>query len=89
MTIDYQIRDEKLQVDINRKQEKYLQYHKLINILINGKTDKYEYITGKVEMSSDQIQIIEEDKFIYPTLKKALEEGKKKEKEASLLLWLL
>ena len=54
--------------------------------MINGKTDKYEYITGKVKISSDQIQIIEEDKFIYPTLKKALEEGKKKEKEASLLL---
>ena len=71
---------------LTEKQEKYLQYHELINILINGKTDKYEYITGKVEMSSDQIQIIEEDKFIYPTLKKALEEGKKKEEEASLLL---
>ena len=71
---------------LTEKQEKYLQYHELINILINGKTDKYEYITGKVKISSDQIQIIEEDKFIYPTLKKALEEGKKKEKEASLLL---
>ena len=71
---------------LTEKQEKYLQYHELLNILINGKTDKYEYITGKVKMSSDQIEIIEEGKFIYPTLKKALEEGKKKEKEASLLL---
>ena len=64
------------------KQEKYLQYHQLINILINGKIDKNEYLTGKVKMPSDQIQFIEEGKFTYSTLEKALEKETEKEKEA-------
>ena len=71
---------------LTEKQEKYLEYHQLINILINGKIDKYEYITGKVKLSSDQIQTIEESKFTNPALKKSLEEEKKKEKEALFLL---
>ena len=40
MTIDDQIRDEKLQYDINRKVAK-------IPALSSGKIDKYEYLTGK------------------------------------------
>ena len=40
MTIDDQIRDEKLQYDINKKATK-------ISALSPGKTDKYEYLTGE------------------------------------------
>ena len=67
---------------VTEKQEKYLQYHQLINILINGKIDKYEYLTGKVKMPTDQIQFIEEGKFTYPNLEKALEKETEEEKEA-------
>ena len=59
-----------------------MQYHQLINILINGKIDKYEYLTGQVKMPTDQIQFIEEGKFTYPTLEKALEKETEEEKEA-------
>ena len=40
MTIDDKIRDEKLQHGINREAAK-------ISALSSGKTDKYEYLTGK------------------------------------------
>ena len=40
MTIDDQIRDEKLQCDINREVAK-------ISTLSSNKFDKYEYLTGK------------------------------------------
>ena len=50
--------------------------------MINGKIDKYEYLTGKVKMPTDQIQFIEEGKFTYPTLEKALEKETEEEKEA-------
>ena len=40
MTIDDQIRDEKLQYDINREAVK-------ISALCSDKTDKYEYGTGE------------------------------------------
>ena len=40
MTIDDQIRDEKLQYDINREAAKIL-------ALSSGKIDKYEYLTGE------------------------------------------
>ena len=40
MTIDDQIRDEKLQYDINREAAK-------ISALSSGKTDEYEYGTGE------------------------------------------
>ena len=40
MIIDDQIRDEKLQYDINREAAKILP-------LSSGKIDKYEYLTGK------------------------------------------
>ena len=39
MTIEDQIRDEKLQHDINREAAK-------ISVLSSGKSDKYEYLTG-------------------------------------------
>ena len=53
MTIDDQIRDEKLQYDINRKAAK-------ISALPSGKIDKYEYLTGEEIVPSNQKQTIEQ-----------------------------
>ena len=53
VTIDDQIRDEKLQYDINREAAK-------ISALSSGKINKYEYLTGKEILPSKQKQIIEQ-----------------------------
>ena len=66
MTINDQIRDEKLQYDINREAAK-------ISALSSGKIHKYEYLTGKDILPSNQQQIIEQAKFIYYPLRKAIE----------------
>ena len=66
MTINDQIRDEKLQCDINRKAAE-------ISALSSGKIDKYEYLTGKEILPSNQKQIIEQAKCTYFTLGKAFE----------------
>ena len=66
MTIEDQIKDEKLQYDINREAAK-------ISALSSGKIDKYEYLTGEEILPSNQQQIIQQDKFNYSTLGKALE----------------
>ena len=66
MTLKDQIRDEKLQYDINRETEK-------ISALSSGKTDKYEYLTGEEMLPSNQKQIIEQAKFTYSPLGKAFE----------------
>ena len=58
MTIEDQIRDEKLQYDINRESVK-------ISALSSGKIDKYEYLTGEEILPSNQQQIIELAKFTY------------------------
>ena len=47
MTVDDQIRDEKVQSDINRKAVK-------ISALSSGKIDKYEYLVGKEILPSNQ-----------------------------------
>ena len=52
MTINDQIRDEKLQYDINREAAK-------ISALSSGKIDKYEYLTGEEILPLDHQQIIE------------------------------
>ena len=52
MTINDQIRDEKLQYDINREAAK-------ISALSSSKIHKYEYLTGGDILSSNQQQIIE------------------------------
>ena len=64
MTIEYQIRDEKLQYDINREAAK-------ISALSSGKLDKYEYLTGEEILPSNQQQIIQQAKFNYSPLGKA------------------
>ena len=66
MTINDQIRDEKLQYDTNRKVAK-------ISALSSEKIDKYEYLTGKDILPSNQQQIIEQVKFTYSPFRKAFE----------------
>ena len=66
MTINDQIRDEKLKYDINREAAK-------ISSLSSGKIDKYEYLTGEEIFPSNQKQIIEQAKFTYSPLGKAFE----------------
>ena len=66
MTIVDQIKDEKLQYDINRENAK-------ISALSSGKLDKYEYLTGEEILPSNQQQIIQQTKFNYSPLGKALE----------------
>ena len=63
MTINDQIRDEKLQYDINREAAK-------ISALSSGKIHKYEYLTGEDILPSNQQQIIEQAKFTYSPLGK-------------------
>ena len=66
MTIDDQIKGEKLQYNINRETA-------TISALSSGKIHKHEYITGEDLFPSDQQQIIEQAKFTYSSLGKALE----------------
>ena len=66
MTINDQIRDEKLQYDINREAAK-------ISALSSGKIHKYEYLTGKDILPSNQQQIIEQARFTYSPLGKPFE----------------
>ena len=64
MTISDQIKDEKLQYDINREAAK-------ISALSSAKLHKYEYLTGGDILPSNQQQIIEQTKFTYSPLGKA------------------
>ena len=66
MTINDQIRDEKLQYDINREAAK-------ISALSSGKIHKYEYLTGEDILPSNQQQITEQAKFTYSPLTKTFE----------------
>ena len=66
MTIDDQIRDGKLQYDINREAGK-------ISALSSNKIGKYEYLTGGEILPSNQKQTIEQAKFTYSSLRKAFE----------------
>ena len=66
MTINDQIRDEKLKYDINREAVK-------ISALSSGKIHKYEYLTREDILPSNQQQIIEQARFSYYPLGKAFE----------------
>ena len=70
MTIEDQIKDEKLQYNINREAAK-------ISALSSDKLDKYEYLTGEEILPSNQQQIIQQVKFTYSPLGKALEKQRK------------
>ena len=65
MTIDDKTIDQKIQNDINREAAK-------ISALSSGKIDKYEYLTGEEILPSGQTRIIEQAKFTYSPLGKAL-----------------
>ena len=66
MTINDQIRNEKLQYDVNREAAK-------IPALSSGIIHKYEYLTGENVLPSNQQQTIEQTKFTYYPLGKAFE----------------
>ena len=70
MTIEDQIKDVKLQYDINREAAK-------ISALSSDKIDKYEYLTGEEILPSNQKQIIEQAKFTYSPLGKVLKNKQK------------
>ena len=50
ITIDDEIRDEKLQCDINREAAE-------ISVLLSGKVDKNEYLTGEEILRSEKSRI--------------------------------
>ena len=66
MTIDDQIRDEKLQYDINTEAAKQAD-------LSSNKIGNYEYLTGEEILPSNQKQIIEQAKFAYSPSGKGFE----------------
>ena len=70
MTIEDQIKDEKLQYDINRETAK-------MSALSSGKLGKYEYLNGEEILPSNQQQIIEQTKFTYSPLGKVFEKQTK------------
>ena len=66
MTIDDKIWDEKKQYDVNREAAK-------VSALSSGKIDKYEFLIVREILPSDQSRIIEQAKFAYSPLGKAVE----------------
>ena len=66
MTIDNQIRDEKLQYDTNTEAAKTF-------ALSSNKFNKYEYLTCEEILPSNQERMIEQAKFPYSPLEKAFE----------------
>ena len=66
MTINYQMKDEKLQYNINREAAKMFG-------LSSGKRHKYEYLTGEDILPSTQQLIIEQTKFNNSLLGKAFD----------------
>ena len=64
MIIDGQIRDEKLEYDINREAAK-------ISALSSNKIGTYEFLTDEEILPHNQKQLIEQAKFIYSHLEKA------------------
>ena len=71
MTIDDNVKDEKLQVDINKEAVR-------ISALSSGKTDKYEYLTREDILRPNQSRMIEHVNFAYSPLGKVLEKQTKK-----------
>ena len=69
MTTDKKNRDEKLQHNIKETAK--------ISGLSSGKIDKYEYFVDEEILSSSPIQIIQQAKFNYSPLERALEKQTK------------
>ena len=72
MPINDKIIDEKLQYNINRETAK-------ISALSSGKFDKYEFLTSKKILPSNQRQVIEQAKLTYSPLGKAFEKQTEKQ----------
>ena len=70
MAIEDQIKNKKLQYEINREAAK-------ISALSSGKIDKYEYLTGEEILPTNQQQIIKKAKLTYSPLKKLLKNKQK------------
>ena len=70
MTTEDQIRDEKLQFDINSEATK-------ISALSSGKINTCEYLTGEEILPSNQQKMIEQAKFTYSPLGKEFEKQAK------------
>ena len=66
MKINDQIRDEKLQYDINREAAK-------ASALSSGNVHKYEYFTGEDILPCNQQQIMEQARLTFSSLGKAFE----------------
>ena len=66
MTINDQIKDEKLQYNIDREAAK-------VSALSSGKLHKYKYLTGEDILPSTQEQIIKPTKFTYSPLGRAFD----------------
>ena len=66
MTINDQIKDEKLQYHINREASE-------ISPLSSGKIHKHEYLTAEDILPSNQQKIIKQARFTYSPLQKAFE----------------
>ena len=82
ITINDEIKDEKLQYNISREAAK-------ISALSSGELHKYEYLTGEDILPSTQQQIVEQTKFTYSSLGKtfdkqikAIEDQGKKQADA-------
>ena len=75
MTNDDKIRDEKIQYDINTQNIK-------ISTLQSKNIFEYEYLTGKEILPPDQSRVIEQAKFTFSPLRKALEKQTKKTEDA-------
>ena len=70
MKMKYKIRDEKVVYNINREAAK-------ISALSSGKIDKFEYLTSKEVLLSNQRQIVEQAKFAFSSLRKAFQKQTK------------
>ena len=66
MTINDQIKHEKLQYDINREAAK-------ISVLSSGKIKMYEYLTGEKILLSNEKKIIQQSILILSPVSKAFE----------------
>ena len=64
MKMKYKIRDEKVEYNINREAAK-------ISALSSGKIYKFEYLTSKEVLLSNQRQIVEQAKLAFSSLRKA------------------
>ena len=73
MITDHKITDKKLQCNINRAAAK-------VSALSSGKVDKYEYLTGREILPSDQSRMMDKAKFII-LLKEELSKNKQKQLE--------